>query len=156
SAQSQGVGTPPAFEVASVKPSSSGLNSFRGSCHGIDSKYGLNETPPPLGRCVITDARLSHLIFMAFRLRVMSWIRNAPDWVMNGPERFTVEAKAEDPAKTTEDQLLRMLQALVVERFKIKYHRDSVDLPGFALVIAKNGPKLHGATGKEIMARFGP
>jgi Protein of unknown function (DUF3738) len=94
------------FEVASVKKSTSGYNGIRGGCHGIDSKYSAAElaAAPPLGRCVITDGRLSHLIGIAYGVS-MAMIQNAPDWVIAGDERFNIEAKAEDPAKATEAQL---------------------------------------------------
>lgn len=60
---------PPVFEVASLKPSTSGINGVRGGRHGIDSKYNPADaaTAPPLGRCAITDGRLSHLIAIAYR-----------------------------------------------------------------------------------------
>ena len=38
-----------------------------------------------------------------------------------------------------------MLQALLANRFKLAVHRETKDLPGYALVVAKNGPKLHDA-----------
>jgi uncharacterized protein (TIGR03435 family) len=91
-----------AFEVASLKPANPGLNGFRGGCHGIDSKYrGANEraTAPPLGRCVITDARLSHMIGIAFQVGSMNYIKGGPDWLSTGTDRFTVDAKVEDPTK---------------------------------------------------------
>ena len=83
------------FEVASVKPSTSGINGLRGGCRGIHSKYNLNDTPaaPPLGRCVITEARLSHLIAIAYGLHSMGLMKGASDWVIAGSERFTVQAK---------------------------------------------------------------
>jgi len=37
-----------------------------------------------------------------------------------------VVAKAEDPLKTTEQQLLAMLQNLLIERFHMRFHRESV------------------------------
>src|SRR5690242_13519283 len=54
---------PAAFEIASVKPSPPGPNGVHGGCHGVDSVYtpGQAAAAPPLGRCVIGDARLSHL-----------------------------------------------------------------------------------------------
>jgi len=145
------------FEVASVKPSTSGFNGVRGGCHGIDSKYSPRETTaaPPLGRCVITDGRLSHLIGIAYSLRSIGLIKGAPDWVIGGYERFTIEAKAEDPTKATEAQLLAMLQALLVDRFKLKFHRENVDMPGFGLVVAKNGPKLQESKSDEGSTSFG-
>jgi uncharacterized protein (TIGR03435 family) len=150
-------GSPLDFEVASVKPSTSGFNGVRGGCHGIDSKYSPTQqaSAPPLGRCVITDGRLSHLITIAYNLSSVALIKDAPDWVIGGLERFTIEAKAEDPTKATEAQLLEMLQTLLVDRFKLKFHRENQDVPGFGLVIAKNGPKLHEASGDETVTSFG-
>jgi uncharacterized protein (TIGR03435 family) len=158
-AQARLMAAPPlAFEVASVKPSGSGKNGFTGGCHGIDSVYGPSQaaSAPPLGRCVIHDARLSHLISIAFNLPSMAMLKDekGPDWVGMGAERFDVEAKAEDPGKTTEAQLLQMLQALLIERFKLKFHREEKDMQGFALVVAKNGPKLEKAKDDEVEARL--
>jgi uncharacterized protein (TIGR03435 family) len=147
---------PLTFEVASVKKSTSGFNGVRGGCHGIDSKYSAGElaAAPPLGRCVITDGRLSHLIGMAYGVS-MTMIQNAPDWVIAGAERFNIEAKAEDPAKATEAQLREMLQTLLAERFQLKFHRENRDMPGFAMVVGKNGPKLRDAKADVVIASFG-
>ena len=145
------------FEVASVRVSSSGANGVRGGCHGIDSKYSPKElaAEPPLGRCVITDGRLSHLIYIAYGLRSIGSIKGAQDWVINGYDRFTVEAKAEDPTKATEQQLLGMLQNLLIDRFKLKFHLESKDMPGYALIVAKSGPKLQESTSEEVGTSFG-
>lgn len=137
------VGAQPAleFEVATVKlnKAPTGVN---GGCHGIDSKYtpGQVSGAAPLGRCVVNSGRLSHLIALAWNIGV-GLIRNSPDWAMTGVERYNIEAKAEDPAKTTEAQLYQMLQALLIERFQLKFHRENEDHPGYALVVGKNGPK---------------
>ena len=106
------------FEVASVKIGD-GNSGVRGGCHGIDSKYGPNEAAaaPPLGRCVIENGRLGHIINIAWNLRQMQLIKGGPDWASNGFDRYTIQAKAEDPSKATEAQLLEMLQTLLVERF---------------------------------------
>src|SRR5258708_33669681 len=119
---------PLAFEVASVKPGAPDAG-VRGGCHGIDSRFSPNEVTAaiPLGRCRITDGRLSHLLSMAFRVRSMEYIKGGPDWVAQGGNRYSIEAKADDPSKATEAQLLEMLQTLLVERFHVKYHIDSVD-----------------------------
>ena len=119
------------FEVASVKPAKSGNNGYSGGCRGIDSKYaGANEraSAPPLGRCVIKDARLSHMLGIAFRLTSLGYIKGGPDWVMTG-ERYSVDAQADEPTKATEEQLLQMLQALLIERFSLKFHREAKDMP---------------------------
>ena len=148
---------PVTFEVASVKPAPPGPNGVHGGCHGIDSVYtpGQTAAAPPLGRCVIGDARLSHLVNIAWQMQMMQLIKSGPDWIAGGDERFNVEAKAENPTKVTEKQLLAMLQALLVDRFQMKFHREPAELPGFALTIAKNGPKLHESTDQDQGFNFG-
>lgn len=139
-----------------MKPASSGNNGLRGSCHGIDSTYapGSELAPPPLGRCVFTDARLGHMVNIAFGVRNMQWIRSGPDWVTAGDERFNVEGKAEDPAHATEEQLLAMLQTLLIERFQLKFHREPVEMTGYAMVVGKNGPKLKPSTSEQETMKF--
>jgi uncharacterized protein (TIGR03435 family) len=147
----------PTFEVASVKPSPPGSNGVHGGCHGIDSVYtpGQAMAAPPLGRCVIGDARLSHLVSIAWGMQSMQLIKSGPDWIAGGDERFNVQAKAEDPTKVTEKQLLAMLQALLVERFQMKFHREPTELPGFALTVAKSGFKLHESKSQDPDFSFG-
>ena len=135
--------SPVAFEAASVKVAASGSNGVQGGCRGVDSAYRLSQQAqaPPLGRCVIMDARLSHLIGIAWGVSMLN-LKTTPDWIQRGDLRFNIEAKAENPAEATEKQLLTMLQNLLVERFQLKFHYESRETPGFALEIAKDGPKL--------------
>jgi uncharacterized protein (TIGR03435 family) len=144
---------PLTFEVASIKPATSGVNGVRGGCRGIDSAYTAEA--PPLGRCVISDGRLSHLVGIAWDI-TMPMLKTGPDWIQRGDERFDVVAKAEYPSKTTEKQLLQMLQALLIERFQMKFHLEPVQLPGFALKVAKGGPKLLPTKSEGADFSFGP
>jgi uncharacterized protein (TIGR03435 family) len=89
------------------------------------------------------------MIATAYRLGTMLYLKGGPDWVAMGDLRYTVDAKAEDPTKTTEEQLLQMLQGLLVQRFNLRFHRENRDMPGYALVVAKNGPKLAAARGED-------
>lgn len=129
----------------------------RGGCHGVDSRYAPNEvaSAPPLGRCLIRDGRLGHMLRIAFNLRSMQLIEGGPEWVIDGDDRFNVEAKAEDP-KATEEQLLQMLQALLIERFDVKLHREIRQVQGFAMIVGKNGSKLKKAQGEDVDASFSP
>jgi uncharacterized protein (TIGR03435 family) len=156
-ARAQSQPAPMAFEVASVKPAAPGPYGVRGSCHGIDSVYTPTEKAeaPPLGRCVITDGRLSHMVSLAWGIGSMELIKSGPDWIQRGDDRYNVEAKAEDPTKVTEQQLLTMLQALLVERFQMKFHLEPTERPGFALTIAKNGPKLKETKSEDSGLSFG-
>ncbi len=155
-AQPRPPSAPLAFEVASVKPSGSGRNGVAGGCHGIDTVYSPRQAAqaPPLGRCELTDARLSHLINFAWGLQSMAQLESGPDWIARGDERFDVEAKAEDTSKATEQQLRGMLQNLLIDRFQLKFHRQTKDMPGFALVVAKGGPKLQASTSQETRVSF--
>ncbi len=146
---------PLAFEAASVKVAPDGRNGVRGGCHGINSVYTPQQRAEaaPLGRCVITDARLSHLIGIAYGVSMLN-LKTWPDWIQRGDLRFNVEAKAEDPSKTTEQQLLTMLQNMLVERFQLKFHYETAETAGFALLIAKNGPKLQPSRNDDTQLLF--
>ena len=102
---------------------------------------------------MITDARLSHLIGIAYGVSMLN-LKTGPDWIQRGDLRFNVEAKAENPAKTTEQQLLTMLQNMLVERFQMKFHRDTSETSGFALLVGKNGPKLQVSKSDETRLTF--
>jgi uncharacterized protein (TIGR03435 family) len=76
-----------------------------------------------------------------------SRLTGAPDWIR--AERYDIEAKAPSgsiPAgasTATRDARMRlMLQALLAERFKLTMRRETKELPIFAVVVGKNGPKL--------------
>src|SRR5215831_19823024 len=106
-AQANSAPGPLKFEVASIKVATSGMNGVRGGCRGVDSVYSAEERErggiPALGRCRITDARLSHLIGIAYGVS-MQVLETGPDWIQRGDLRFDVEAKAENPASATRQQ----------------------------------------------------
>lgn len=134
------------FEVTSVKWNNS-ANGVSGGCHGTNSKPGAPDRAPiPLGRCIITAARLSHLIAIAYGIDLQN-VKGGADWIW-GVDRFDVEGKTENPSTVTEEQLLQMLQNLLAERFKLKIHRETKSLSGYALMVAKNGSKLKESTGE--------
>jgi uncharacterized protein (TIGR03435 family) len=131
----------PSFEVASIKQNTMS-NGARGGCRGSDSRIAANDpmlrSSVPLGRCVITAARLSHLLNMAYGIPLQR-IFGLPDW--DGPNRFDIEGKAEDATSTTEQQLIAMLQGYLTEQFHLRLHRDVKEEPTFNLLVGKNGPK---------------
>jgi uncharacterized protein (TIGR03435 family) len=137
---------PMQFEVTSIRPTKS-VSGVLGGCHGTDADFGPNDihSTVPLGRCVITAGRLTHIMAIAYRFNV-NRIDGRPDW--DGPSRFDIEAKSEN-SSATQSQLLQMLQALLADRFKLTILRETRPLSGFALVVAKNGPKFKEAPGSE-------
>jgi len=62
-------------------------------------------------------------------------IENAPGWV--DADRFDLVAKA--PARSTQPELQEMLRSLVIERFKLKAHRGSKEVPIYAVALANQG-----------------
>jgi uncharacterized protein (TIGR03435 family) len=131
------------FEVATIKPTRLQGEGVKSACHGIDSKFAPKDLAAtvPLGRCVVTSGRLSHMIGVAYNI-TMDMLKGGPDWVLTGDNRFDLEAKAEDPSTATEAELQVMLQRLLADRFNLKFHRDTQEVDGMALVVAKNGPKV--------------
>ena len=112
------------FEVASVKPfdPSAGRTGFRLS---------------PGGRLNATGATLQQMIMQAYDVQRYQ-MSGGPAWL--GDSRFVITAKAEgDPSR---EQMMKMLQALLEERFKLRVHRESREGTVYNLVIAKGGPKL--------------
>ena len=66
-------------------------------------------------------------------------LQGAPGWVTS--DRYTIDAKAEEPA-TPEMMRGPMMQALLEDRFKLKIHQETKDVPVYELTAAPGGPKL--------------
>jgi uncharacterized protein (TIGR03435 family) len=122
------------FEVASIKPDKSG-----------SIVETMLFTP---GGFTARGATVQMLIREAYGVEV-NQISGAPSWLNSG--KYDIEAKvdssvAEELRKLSPHERKvegdRMLQALLAERFKLTLHRDTNNLPVYALMIAKNGPKL--------------
>jgi uncharacterized protein (TIGR03435 family) len=56
-------------------------------------------------------------------------------------EKYDVTAKAEHPVSRSE--IRRMLQTLLADRFKLVLRRETKEVPVYAIVVAKDGPKFH-------------
>jgi len=111
----------PQFEVASIKPSFSGRI--------------MNVRPLP-GR-LTADATLRILMQYAYGVQPFEVV-GGPSWLAS--ERYQVDAKGD--ANASRDRMFRMLQSLLEDRFQLKIHRDTKELPVFALVANKGGLKL--------------
>ena len=118
----------PEFEVASVKPNTAGNNM-------------VMIRPPVGGRFTATNARLKMLVAIAWKVQNFE-ISGGPGWVDS--DGYDIEAKAAN-GNIGLDELRPMLQALLEDRFQLKVHFETKDVPVYALMAAKNGPKLAGA-----------
>lgn len=111
----------PRFEVASIKD--------------VGSQGFMTLRPLP-GRLTAT-ASLKLLIERAYRAQSFE-IAGGPEWIES--ERYAIDAKT--AGTSSPDQIALMLQALLEDRFQLKIHRETRDLPVFHLAAAKGGPKL--------------
>jgi uncharacterized protein (TIGR03435 family) len=96
-------------------------------------------------RLAITNLPLSTIIQYAYKIQDSGLLSGLPNWAKS--DSYDIEAKVADPDlaafhKLSESQRRTMLQALLEDRFKLKVHREPRALPIFALVVAKNGPKM--------------
>jgi uncharacterized protein (TIGR03435 family) len=117
---------PLAFEVASVKPSPPGSNGM---------SIGL-----PAGRFTARNASLKLLMVNAFDIRTFQIVGGA-GWMDS--DRFDIEAKT--PGNISGKQGYEMLQTLLADRFQLKIHWETREMPIYTLVVEKNGPKLNPA-----------
>jgi len=127
----------PTFEVATIRLNRSG-----------DLRAGALFRP---GRFVTRAATINLVIALAYNVYPLK-IFGGPNWVTS--ERYDIQAKESDataeelrklpPEQAMEKQAL-LLQSLLADRFQLKLTRGTKELPAYALVVAKNGPKLQEA-----------
>ncbi len=132
------------FEVASIKPAApQAVNQFRVMMRGGPG------SPDP-GQLTYTNVSLKNILTNAYGVKTFQI--SGPAWL--DTDRFDLLAKI--PKGATKDDLKVMLQNLLAERFKLTLHREKKDLPIYALVVAKNGPKLKEASDDAAAAPDAP
>jgi uncharacterized protein (TIGR03435 family) len=115
----------PAFEVASVRPSSaSGDTKVNVGVHIDGARVSFNS--------------LSLQDYIAFAYDVKGHQIVGPDWLAG--ERFDIAATL--PPGTERPQVRAMVQTLLAERFGLKLHKDSKEFPVYAIVRGKGPLKL--------------
>jgi uncharacterized protein (TIGR03435 family) len=89
----------------------------------------------------IENLPLRQLIGMAWRVKTFQIV--GPAWL--GGETFDIVAKP--PPGYQQDQLPALLEALLIDRFKVVVHHESRSATAYALVVSKGGSKLRETTG---------
>lgn len=112
------------FEVASIRPSVLTPGNVKAGVH-IDGTQ-------------VSAALLSLRDYIRWAYTVKDYQIVGPDWMAG--DRFDIAAKM--ASKATEKEIAPMIANLLAERFQMKFHRETRDLPVYALVAAKGGPKL--------------
>lgn len=140
--------TLPSFEVATIKPSSKDLGrSFHVSIWENDNSYRTENTT------------LRDLIRAAFDAHSAAQITGGSDALLDA--RWDINAKIGDDdwahlkTLSPEEQnraIALMLQSLLADRFGLKVHVETRELPVFNLVVGKGGAKLQASVAPEAPA----
>jgi uncharacterized protein (TIGR03435 family) len=125
--------TSPVFEVASVRQNTSPEGFVQ---LGIE----------PDGRFTASNMPLRMLIRTAYQLQDAQ-LMGGPEWIST--DRFDVLARAEGNVPLNfpgpgapAGPLQRMLQSLLAERFRLRVHRETRELPVYAMRLARSDGKL--------------
>ena len=162
----------PSFEVASIKPCREMENS---NYRVLPNRLTVRNQPTEF---FIRFAYGHDLGQFGFRLLTDNQLVGGPSWIHPGGfgyEGYDLDAKVEDSLAVKfaklpcgsffnggcgyRDQIILMLQSLLADRFKLKVRRETKQVPVYAMVIAKGGPKfLHAKfeTSDDPMHRSNP
>jgi uncharacterized protein (TIGR03435 family) len=122
-----GVASAQEFEVASV----------RGTKDRSDESMVVNP-----GGIIYARVTLQNCVEAAYGVK--PYQVSGPNWLDS--DRFDISARAE--GAHSKEELMMMLRALLASRFKLTLHKEKRELPVFALLPGRNGPKLRAADGE--------
>ncbi|HEY4381085.1 MAG TPA: TIGR03435 family protein [Acidobacteriaceae bacterium] len=111
----------PAFDVATVK---------------VDPCGGQRSNRQSADQLISTDQTLKQLVVLAYS--VQPYQVTGPAWM----ESACFDITGKYPPGTKSDDRWRMMRTLLEDRFHLAVHRDTKDMTGYALVVAKTGFKL--------------
>lgn len=130
----------PSFDAVTIKPHPPVAR---------PSWLGIRATPDGVDAA---SATLQGLIHYAYGLRIFDQVSGGPDWAK--ADMFDMQAKMSEAdiaemkklnsAEATARRQM-MLQSLLAERFKLKVHSETKQVPVYELVVAKSSPKLKDA-----------
>jgi uncharacterized protein (TIGR03435 family) len=126
-----------AFEIASIRLS-------------VDATRKPSIGPSPGGeRFTARNMPLLWLISSAYDVSIRQ-ISNLPKSFNS--KSYDIEAKP--PQRASREQMMKMLQTLIEDRFMLRLRHESKELSAYVLTVAKGGPKLdENASGADLEAR---
>jgi uncharacterized protein (TIGR03435 family) len=131
---------PTSFDVAAVKPTP-------------EADVGPEWSPAPGGRFYAKGVPLKELISIAYGVYSFQ-VTGGPRWIST--ERWSVDAKAEDfDGRLSSEQLQKPLQQLLADRFQLRSHTDTREMPVYVLTKTQAGPKLKPASATSRTMTFG-
>jgi uncharacterized protein (TIGR03435 family) len=121
----------PAFEVAAIAPCPPGTPEPPGE------HMGMVQFTSPGGRFNAKATSLKYLLEWAYGI-LPAQHSAGPSWL--GDDRYDIVAKAE--GNVTDAQMKLMTRTLIAERFKLKFHRETREVPVLVMSLGKTAPKL--------------
>jgi uncharacterized protein (TIGR03435 family) len=115
----------PSFEVATVKPSKPDQQGKAFLVQG--------------NRFKTINVTLYELMSFAYGVHSKQVV-GAPAWA--DTDKFDIDAKPDGEGAPNDKQWKSMMQKLIVDRFKLAFHRDKRELSVYVLSVAKGGPKM--------------
>ena len=115
----------PAFDVASIKPNTTG---------GGSQHFG---TEP--GRVDATNVSVKAMIELAFELEGFR-ITGGPPWL--DTQTYDILAKTGQPDRVSIPTLRLLFQSLLEDRFALKFHRETRQSTVYSMAAVKGGAKL--------------
>jgi uncharacterized protein (TIGR03435 family) len=68
---------------------------------------------------------------------------------------YEIEAVAAGSAPLTQPKARQMLQNLLADRFHLRFHRETKEMPVYALVVGKGGPKFQESAADSVTQSSG-
>ncbi len=123
------------FEVISIKPSKPG-----------DDMIRLWMSPD---KFTTQGQTIKEVIKFAYDIKSDEQFSGGPSWIDS--EKYDIEAKEDEatagklqklPMEEHANQIRLMVQAMLADRFKLRVSHETKEIPVYALVVAKGGPKM--------------
>lgn len=120
------------FEVASIRPA---------------KQDGHRDSDFEKSLYITHNLTLKRLIAQGYSVDA-GQISGGPGWIDTDSYDITAKVPVE-LSRQAHVPLPAMIQSLLAERFQLVVHREPRQVSGYALVVAKKGPKMQRATGDE-------
>jgi uncharacterized protein (TIGR03435 family) len=124
------------FDVASIRP----------------DDRGLFVRPPNCGQFTAWGAVAKLLVMFAYDVQD-SQIVGGPPWFAT--DKWAIQAKS-DKDQYSVEETRTMLQHLLADRFSLRVHRSTQEVPVYVLSVAKGGPKFKASEGERTNVQIGP
>jgi uncharacterized protein (TIGR03435 family) len=121
------LGQSPAFDVVSIKPN----RNMQAGPHRIGCTGG---------RFMASGELVTYALQWAYGLEYFQLAGTLPPWFADTHDTYDIEAQAAGPVSQSDCK--RMLQTVFEDRFRLKFHRETREIPVYALTTGKSLKKM--------------